>query len=162
VSYSGLVFDEEDAKCSHELALDVVPFIVHRRPAQRRDGRRVVHALLDRLAVLVLERFAVQVVIALFDKGLVARCFRELRNAVHRPVEGLRLVPVRRARGTIPNLGYPQGIDSELIRRSSLGTERTSVDGTFRIALDIDDFAVAHAYELAAADCAIRTHARHL
>src|SRR5262249_14270504 len=95
------------------------------------------------------------------DERLVARLFRKLRDAVHCPVEGLRLVPVGPAGRPIPDLCYPQRIDRKLIRRSPLGTERAPINRTRRVALDVDNLAVPHAHQLAAADSTVRTHARH-
>ena len=38
VSYPGLVFEVDHPQGPHQLALDVVPFVVHRRPAERGDA----------------------------------------------------------------------------------------------------------------------------
>src|SRR5262249_14973894 len=66
------------------------------------------------------------------------------------------------SRGPVPDARNPIGIDSELVRGRSLGAERTAVDGTIGIALDVDDRAVADRDELAATHGAVGADTGHL
>src|SRR5262249_47231024 len=61
-----------------------------------------------------------------------------------------------------PDLRDAQRVDGELVRRRPFGAEGAPVDRALRVALDVDDAAVADAHELAAADRTVGADARHL
>src|SRR3981081_3187235 len=61
-----------------------------------------------------------------------------------------------RVRSAIHRLGNAVRIDGELERVGALWTKRPLVDGTFRIAFDIDDLPVLRVDKLATTDGAVR------
>ena len=145
MSYTGLVFDRDQAQTAAEEFLDeIILFIVHRRAAETRHRRHVI------------ENCAVTLV----DKIRVASFFHPLRDSIHRPIER-PLFPLRRIRSAIKHLRDAMRIDGQLKRVGAFGTERAFVDGTFRIAFDVDDPAAFDMNQLAAADRAIWADTGH-
>src|SRR5262249_10527680 len=91
----------------------------------------------------------------------VARLLDQPGDAVHGPVERFRLVPVAGARRPVPDARDAVGVDGELVGGGPLGAERPLADRAFRVALDVDDAAVADVDELAAADGAVGADTGH-
>src|SRR5262245_52148746 len=89
-------------------------------------------------------------------KSLVTRLFDALGNHIHGLVQG-DLFPVAASRSAIQGPGATQGIDRELETCSPLGTEGPTIDGTVRVALNINDPAVLHTHEHAAAHRTVGT-----
>src|SRR5581483_5834677 len=65
------------------------------------------------------------------------------------------------ALGPVKHLLDPQRVDGQLVSCRPLGTKSALVDGTLRVALAVDNLAVAHADDLAAANGAVGADARH-
>src|ERR687885_755253 len=83
--------------------------------------------------------------------AVLARGDHALGDHVHRLVE-LELAPLGRAGRAVPDLRQPPGLLDELARGRALRAERSLVDWRARIALDVDELAVARVYDLPAAD----------
>ena len=144
VSNAGLVLDADDSQPSAEQLLDEVVFlVVQRRPAERSDAHRVVHA------PPVWQRL---------DERLVTRFLGQLRDPLHRPIE----------RPVLPRVGVRRAILHRVDARwrqqhpqcaGTFRAERSLVDRRARIALDMDRIAALRIYELRATDRAERAHA---
>src|SRR5262249_16808066 len=154
VSYPGLVFQVDDAEGPHQLALEVVPLVVHGGAAERGDGRRVVDELAHRLAAGVLA-------LPVLAEGGVARRLDALGDAVHGPVKGFGFGRVGGRGGAVPDLGDAVGVDRQLEGGGPLGAEGAAADGALWVAFNVDDLVVADADDLAAADGAVRADAGH-
>src|SRR5690606_21434080 len=92
------------------------------------------------------------------DEGGIAGLLRQPGDAIHRPVERLRLPVVTVGRAIEDVIGAVRVAD-ELERGGPLGTQRTLVDGAAGVALDVDALAVLHVGELRAADGTVRADA---
>ena len=89
------------------------------------------------------------------DEALVARPLRQVRDAVHRPVERhLSPFASRRARGA-GTRSRRCGLVSSPQRRGALGAERALVDRAARVALHVDGPAVLGIDQLRAAHGAV-------
>src|SRR5829696_1092837 len=139
VSYAGLVFDLDRAHRREELLDQVVLLVVERGAAQVREAHRAV----DAPAVLVLD---LPVVLAGADDAL--------GDHVHRRLE-LDLLPLRPARPAVLDLGEATGLLDQLARGRALRAQRALVDRRARVALDVDELAVAGVHDLTAADGAV-------
>src|SRR5579864_9136646 len=96
----------------------------------------------------------------MLHERLVACLPDPLRDLLHRPLECFRL-PVIAVRRTVKYLGQAAGVDRILERGRSLGAERPMINGTIRIALDINNLAIFDIDVEAAANCTVRAHAMH-
>src|SRR5262249_42045788 len=88
----------------------------------------------------------------------VSRLLYPLRDPVQGPVERPGL-PVVGVGGTVQDLGDPVRIDGELKGVGAFGAKGTLVDGTVRVALDVDELPSLGINELAAADGAVGAEA---
>src|SRR5262249_61838295 len=80
----------------------------------------------------------------------------ELGDHVHPRVEG-DLFPGGVAGAAIQGLGTTQGIDLQFETRRPPRAEGAAIDGTVGVALDVNDLAVLHTHEHAAAHRAVGT-----
>src|SRR3954462_15516804 len=142
VSYARLVLDLDRAHRGPELLDQVVLLVVERRPAEVREAERAV----DLPASLV----------ALLPVAL-ARLDHALGDHVHRALE-LDLLPLGPVRAAVQDLVQPAGLLDELARRRALRAQRALVDRRARVALDVDELAVARVDDLPAADRAVGAH----
>src|SRR5215218_9751909 len=139
VSYPGLVLDLDRAHGREGLLDEVVLLVVERRPAEVGEPHRAIHA--PALVVRVL------------PAGL-AGGDQALGDHVHRRLE-LELLPLRPARAAVLDLLEAAGLHDELAGGAALRAQRPLVDRRARVALDVDQLAVAGVDDLAAADRAV-------
>src|SRR6185436_1501896 len=128
VSYARLVLDLHGAHRGERLLDEVVLLVVERRAAEVREAERAIDAVAAVVAVL-------PAVLALGDH-------------VHRRLE-VELGPLGRARRPVEDLRQPAGLLDELARGRALGAQRPLVDRRARVALDVDQLAVAGVDDLA-------------
>src|SRR5205807_81413 len=140
VSYARLVLDLHGAHRREELLDQVVLLVVERRAAEMGEAQRAVDAVAAAVAVL---------------PAALARGDHALGDHVHRLLE-LELLPLAAAGPPVADPGQATGLLDELARGRALGAQRPLVDRRARIALDVDELAVARVDELAAADRAVR------
>src|SRR3954470_20404191 len=140
VSYAGLVLDLHRSHRGEQLLDQVVLLVVERGAAEVREAECAIDPM--------------PVVVALLPALLAGRD-RPLGDHVHRPVE-LELLPLGAAGPAIAHLRQAARLLDELARRGPLRAQRALVDGRARVALDIDELAVARVDALAAADGAVR------
>src|SRR5271157_4491860 len=148
---TGLVFEPDQPQSPPELQMGIVPFVVHRCPAQRGDRGAVDDPLVDRLALPVLPLPGVAEV-------AITRFLDTLRDPVHRPVE-VSLCPLGCVRSPVLDLRQAVRVHRELERGRALGAERAAVDRAVRVPLDVDDLALPCADDLGTADRAARADA---
>jgi len=142
MSYPGLVGYAHHAQASGEKLFDqIIFFVVEGGAAKVADRCRVI----DRRSVF------------LRDEGASARFPNALGHDVHRPIER-HLCPFFRPRRAILHFRFASGVRKQLVRRSAFGTKVALADGTFRIALDRDQFSILVINQLAAADSAVRAN----
>src|SRR4051794_27746067 len=127
MSYARLVLDLDRAHRGEELLDEVVLLVVERRAAEVREPHRPVD--LPPLVVAVLP-------------AVLAGGDDTLGDHVHRLLE-LDLLPLGPARLAVADLGEAAGLLDELPRRRPLRAERALVDRGARVALDVDELAVA-------------------
>src|SRR5215831_16318776 len=89
-------------------------------------------------------------------KRLVACRLDTLGDHVHRLVQG-DLFPVGATRSAIQGLGATQRIDCQLETRRPLRAEGAAIDWAVGVAFDVNDLAVLHTHEHAAAHRAVGT-----
>src|SRR5271157_6410062 len=151
---TGLVFEPDQPQSPPELQMGIVPFVVHRCPAQRGDRGAVDDPLVDRLALPVLPLPGIAEV-------AITRFLDTLRDPVHRPVE-VSLFPLGCVRSPILDLRQAVRVHRELECGRALGAERAAVDRAVRVPLDVDDLALSYADDLGTADRAVRADAGDL
>src|SRR3954464_13926299 len=140
VSYTGLVLDLHRSHRGEQLLDQVVLLVVERGTAEVREAECAIDSM--------------PVVVALLPALLAGRD-RPLGDHVHRLVE-LELLPLGAAGPAISHLRQAAALLDELARGGALRAERALVDGRARVALDVDQLAVARVDDLAAADGAVR------
>jgi len=132
------------ATAAHELLLDMIPFTVEGRAAERENrGGRV-------------DDFAVG---QFFDKSFVAGFSHQLGDPVHGTIQ-IPCFPFSRARRSVQHLDRSIRIYVQLKNRRAFGAKRALVVRAARIAFDVDDLPVDSVNQRGATDGAIRANAR--
>src|SRR3954452_18149859 len=133
VSYAGLVLDLDRTHRGPELLDQVVLLVVERGAAEVRERQRV--------GVLL-----VPVALAGGDHPVGDHLHRRLN---------IEVLPVRTARSPVAHVREPAGLLDQLPRRRAARAQRPLADRRARVALDVDQLAVARVHELAAPEGAV-------
>jgi len=121
VSDACLVLNGNHSQASHQLLLEVVPFVVQGCASKSKDSCRMINQ---------------RAIFQAFDERIIAGLFYQFSYAIHRPIKTY-LIPIlctglsmKHAPGTIT-------VVVQLQYRSAFGAQTALAVGTLRIALDI-------------------------
>ena len=122
MSYSGLIFNRNNAQRVEQFAEHVVFFTGKCGAAERGDAKRVVHTL----------------PIFFTNERLLARLFDKVRDPIHRPIERT-VFPTAAVRSPVLHGCPTPVVDREPETCRTFWTEVSAVDRAVGVALDVDD-----------------------